>query len=64
MLAVTSMLLVSGCVIGPGPSSPAICDGTALLRQDLARVLAVTPDEDALFAGDKLLTAMEAGCLP
>lgn len=56
------MLLVSGCVIGPGVNSPAICDGTALLRQDLARVLAVTPDDDALVKGDKLLTALEAGC--
>jgi hypothetical protein len=62
MLLLTSMLLVSGCVTGPGSSSPAICDGTALLRQDLARALAVTPDDDALITGDKLLTALEAGC--
>lgn len=62
MLAMTLTLLVSGCVIGPGISSPAICDGTALLRQDLARVLADTQDEAALLAGAALISQLDAGC--
>jgi len=43
-------------------SGDAICAGSRDARADLAEVLAVSPDDDAVRAGARLIVLVDAGC--
>ena len=59
------MILLSGCVSGPGPvplSSRPICDGTRNLRPDHAAALVRDGGPVSQRTGAALIAAVDAGC--
>jgi len=57
-----SMILATSCAPVTPTSGDAICAGSRDARADLAEVLAVSPDDDAVRAGARLIVLVDAGC--
>jgi hypothetical protein len=55
------MLFVTGCVSAPG-SLEGYCTASEPAIRELAAVLAVTPDEEALRKGDLVIRQRDAAC--
>ena len=55
------MIFVTGCVSAPG-SLEGYCTASEPAIRELAAVLAVTPDEEALRKGDLVIRQRDAAC--
>lgn len=55
-------LFVTGCVSAPSGSLSGYCTASEPAIRDLAMVLAVTPDEEALRKGDLVIRQRDAAC--
>ena len=56
------LFCVSCSSIATPASDSAICDATRASRADLAKALAVSPDDAAVVSGARLIRQVDAGC--
>ena len=62
MLLMTLLFCASCSSIATPASDSAICDATRAARADLAKALAVSPDDAAVVSGARLIRQVDAGC--